>query len=350
MTSTATPLADADAVARWCGLERHRVVVAALVAGLGADALVRPGASHWEWAVVLALALTLPGRPGRSWGERLAVELRFALRRHLTRVELRRDADSLTLDLRGKRRLWCYEFTHRGRLDLSGADAVVARRLAGMAESLALSGTAAHLALHVDVGASGTRTTLSTTSPAAPPEEWRPAPTWFGGGLAVGRTALLERRHYLRSARGVVRTLRVDGFAPGRESSALEVLADAGPWLSLSLHAEVLAAAQARRRTSRAVHRVGADAGLARAAGFRWTASREFELDTLRRREQAVASGVALCRWALYLVVSAPSIATLRERVEQLDALARTAGVHLERGTARQRDWFAHQLPGGVGW
>ncbi len=351
MTSPTVTLGDSDAVARWCGLERHRVAVAVLVVALAGDALLRPSAPGWEYVIAAALALTLPGRPGASWGERLSVELRYVLRRHVTWIDLDVDSGATTLHLRGSRRLWCYELTHRGRLDLSGAHAVLARRLAHLAESLALSDTPAHPALHVDVDRTGTRTSLSVTSSAPPPLEWRPRSSPEGvGGLATGRWAVLERRHYVRSARGLRRTLRVEGFAPGREAAALEALGDLGAWLSLSLHAEVLAVARARRTTARAVHRVGSDGALARAAGFRWSARRELELDTLRRREQAVASGAALCRWALYLVVCAATLPELRRRVDELEAVSRGAGLRLDRGTARQGDYFAYQLPGGPGW
>jgi len=192
---------------------------------------------------------------------------------------------------------------------------------------------------------------LSVTRPVAPPAEWRRSPrSGVARGLSIGRTPVVERRDHVRTARGVARTLRVASFAPGRDAQALAALSEKLSWLTLSLHASVLPASRARRMTSRAVHRMGSDAQLARSAGFRWSARREFEFDALRQREQVVAGGAALCRWALYVVVHATSLAQLRSRVDQAQEIARTAGLRLDAGVSMQAAWFTFQLPGGPGW
>jgi hypothetical protein len=320
---------------------------------MAADALLRRGWRQWEWpCVVVCATLAVVQRSGRSWGERAVVEVKYLLRRRLSSISVRTDDDALEYHVRGTRRVWCYDFVHRGRLDLANRDVALADRLAYLADSLAEAGEVAHLAIHVESSGSGlVRTALSVTVPAVPPPEWRRDPrSGVARALAVGRTPLVERREYVRTAHEVVRTLRVASFAPGREAQALERLSEQLSWLTLSLHSSVLPASRARRMTSRAVHRMGSDAQLARSAGFRWSARREWELDALRQREQVVAGGTALCRWALYLVVHATSLAQLRSRVNELEEIARAAGLRLEAGVAVQSEWFAFQLPGGPGW
>jgi hypothetical protein len=161
---------------------------------------------------------------------------------------------------------------------------------------------------------------------------------------------MIERRHYVRTPGCVVRTLRVTNFAPGRASAALETLGEYGSGLSLSLHAGIVPLARARRLTSRAVHRVGTDAEFARSAGFRWSARDQKGLDALRDREESVARGAALCQWALYVVVSAPTVSELCRRVHDTREVARAAGLGLDPGVGVQGEWFIFQLPGGPGW
>jgi len=326
-----------------------------MTVGLFADAILRPRSHWWEWlAAVLAGVLTAPGPGAQSWWDFISVEVKYRLRRRLTWISVEVDGDALEFNVRGTRRVWCYDFSHRGRLDLAGRDEVLASRLARMAEALAAAGEHVHVALHVesrDDADALARTVLSLTVPAMPPPEWRRDPrVGVPLTLSTGRTAIVERRHYVRTPQHVTRTLRVAGFAAGREGAALEVLSERVSWLTLSLHASVVPAARARRVTSRAVHRVSSDAQLARGAGFRWSARREFELDALRQREQTVAAGAALCQWALYVVVRATSPAQLRQRVASTIEVAHTAGLRLDCGVATQREWFVYQLPGGQGW
>jgi hypothetical protein len=239
-------------------------------------------------------------------------------------------------------------------LDLCGRDVVLATRLARMVESFAGGGDRAHVALHVDTGErSGVpaRTALSVSVAAPVPGEWRRHnAAGVPRSLSIGRTAMIERRHYVRTPRSVVRTLRVEDFAAGRAGVALETLGEYGSGLALSLHAGVVPLARARRLTSRAVHRVGTDAEFARGAGFRWSARDQKGLDALRDREEAVAQGAALCQWALYVVVSADTVSELRRRVHETREMARAAGLRLDPGVGVQGEWFIFQLPGGPGW
>ena len=348
-------LGEGDAWPRWWGLARHRVALGLAAPVLGADALLRPGRRWWEWlVVVLALGAASPGPGQGSWAEWCAAATRYYGRRRVGWISLDADADSLVVLSRGRQRVWCYELTHRGRLDLSERDVVVASRLSQMVDSFAAAGESAHVSLHVDTGAwSGppARTCLSVNVSGAVPPEWRArAAAGVPRSLGTGRQALLERRHYVRTGGSVLRTLRVGDFAAGRASAALETLGQFGSDLSLSLHADVVPLARARRESARAVHRVGAGAEFGRAAGFRWSAHDQVGLEALRQREQLVAQGAALCHWALYIVVRADSLAALRARVRETCDVARAAGLRLDVGTARQGEWLTWQLPGGPGW
>ena len=352
-SDTAGTLAETDAAPRWWGFERHRIVLITLSAALVVDAVVRRRWGGWEWpGALVAAPMVLHDAAGHSWGERTVMEMRYVFRRRVSWITTRIDVDTLVLDVRGTRRVWCYDFAHRGRLDLADRDLALAQRLAHFADSLAGAGESAHLAIHVgSPQGEPARTTLSVTVPAVPAPEWRRSARGdVVAPLAVGRTPTIERRDYLRTPVGVVATLRVSGFSPGLETAALERLSEQLSWLTISLHASVLPAPRGRRMTARAVHRIGSDANVARSAGFRWTARREWELDVLRQREHVVAGGAALCRWALYLVVRAPSLPGLRVRVDEVVHVARAAGLRLDTGVARQAEWFAFQLPGGPGW
>lgn len=346
-------LGDADALVRWFGLSRHRLVLLVAAMATSFDALTRPGARWWEWLGALLLgSLAAPGTGGRTCGEMTVTELRFWTRRRLSWMSVAVEPDAIVFASHGQRRVATYDFLHRGRLDLAGHDLSLAIRLSHLAESMAAAGGDGHLALHVEArGDDAVTVVLSTTSSVVPPPEWRhDRDVGVPRALRVGRTAMIERRRYVRTHDYLLHTSRVSGFAPGREASALETLSDRVAWLTISVHASVLPARRARRVTSRAVHQVGSDAHVTRSAGFRWSARREWELDTLRRREHAVAAGAALCRWALYIVVHATSLEELRRRVDEVIAVARAAGMRLDPGWSHQREWFEFQLPGGPGW
>ncbi len=348
-------LGESDAWPRWWGLARHRVVLGLIAPLLVADAVIRPGWRWWEWvAAGVASAAVAPGPEQRTGAEWSATAISFLLRRHVRWISFEVVHDALDVGAAGSQRVWCYEFEHRGRLDLSDHDAVLASRLARMVDSFAAAGVPAHVALHVERGRAplaAARTSLTLTGAGAPPRDGRRrAAAGIPRDLVEGRTPVLERRHYVRTPGGVLCTLRVGDVAVGRASTALETLGRFGSDLTLSLHAGVVPLTRARRQSARAVHRVGAGAEFGRGAGFRWSAADQLGLDALREREELVARGVALCRWAIYVVVRAETVAQLRERVRTTRDDARAAGLRLEIGTGRQGQWYQWQLPGGPGW
>lgn len=348
-------MAESDSWPRWWGVARHRVVLGAAAIVLGSDALLRAGGRWWEWPLAgVTGACASPGPAARSWGQWGVGEARFLLRRRVRWVSLETDEEAVVVDVGVSQRVWCYEFTHRGRLDLSGRDGELASRLARMVESFATGTDHAHVALHVDTGGrsnGAARTSLSVSTASPVPSEWhRRSAAGVPRCLTLGRSALIERRHYVRTPQCVVRTLRVADFAAGRASDALETLGGYGSGLVLSLHARVIPLVRARRLTARAVHRVGTDAEVARGAGFRWSARDQKALDALREREELVAQGAALCQWALFVLVSADDVGTLRRRVNETREMARSSGLRLDPGVGVQGEWFTWQLPGGPGW
>lgn len=352
---TRASLGEEDAWPRWWGVARHRLILGVVGLVLGADALLRPGPRWWEWVVAAGtVGGAVPVSGATSLGQWCATQVRYFLRRRIQWISLECDDDALVVDVHGVQRVWCYEFVHRGRLDLSQRDVILASHLSRMVESYAAGGDLVHVALHVETAEAlgpRARTCLSVNVAAPVPSEWRARSTaGVPRGLSLGRTAIIERRHYVRTPQCVLRTLRVTDFAAGRASAALETLGEYGSGLALSLHAGVVPLSRARRLTARAVHRVGIDAQFARGAGFRWSARDQKGLDALREREEQVAQGAALCQWALYVVVSADSVPELDRRVRETCDASRAAGLRLDLGVGVQGEWFAWQLPGGPGW
>ena len=162
---------------------------------------------------------------------------------------------------------------------------------------------------------------------------------------------LLERFSYLRAPEQLLRVYRVRDFnsVPSERGLLDQVLKSSTP-LDLALHVDIVSGARAQRLSARAVHQVSSDDTTARAVGFRRTARSLRNYDRLAQRETLVASGRALLRVAVYLMVRASSLDELQQRGDALWRQAHDAGLRLERGFGRQARWYRAQLPGGPGW
>ena len=339
--------AEADALVRWWGIERSRVVLVALALVLYALAVVAPAVPMVILATVMFLgALGTRGRPLGALGVR---EFRRLWTRRTTWIEIER-GESTRVTCVSSATVWCHELVHRGRLDLAGADAAMAAVLADLTQSLALAEVETHLSLHLGDGV-GRPTTLALSTPVASPPGWRATttPTW-PATWSRDRTPVVVRRRHLRVPGAVTRVSRVEGFAPGREAAAVAHLAERLPFASVSVHARVVPAQRARRQTARLVHGLESAVAARRAVGFRVSARGQRELEAARVREIDVAAGAALCRWALYLEVWASGLEELARRQSEARAVATAAGLRLDDGVARQGEWLRHQLPGGLGW
>jgi hypothetical protein len=63
-----------------------------------------------------------------------------------------------------------------------------------------------------------------------------------------------------------------------------------------------------------------------------------------------VASGRALVRLGVFVVVGGSSLEELERHSAAVWRRAHDGGLRLERGRARQYEWYRAQLPGGPGW
>jgi hypothetical protein len=349
-------LGESDADARWIGIRRHQAALLIVSAVLIAEGVMSSRARVAATVAGLALsACSLPAKDGRTLGEQCVVLLRYVVRTHWRTLNIRELGDDVVL--------WCgsevafrgYELSHRGRLDLSGRDVAIAASLAEFADAASAAKSGQHFSEHV-VHAKGSASTLlvlpvDTTSP----EGWTPQNT-LALEAAMGSSEesaldLFERLTYVRTNRRLVRIYRVRDFSfvPQRRG-LLEQLLRSALEVDVALHVDVVGNATAQRLASRAVHRVGSDDETTRSAGFRRTARSSRNFDRLAQRERLVASGHALLRVAVFILVSAESLDDLRRRSNHVWRCAHDAGLRLDRGRGLQAPWFRAQLPGGPGW
>lgn len=346
-------LGDTDADARWVGVRRHQALLAITGIGLAGYWLIGPRTAPAQFAVGLVLVgAAAPGPDGATWAQHVACAARFALRSRWRTVRVEPDGDAVVVCSPLVARVHGHALEHHGRLDLSGGDVALAHALAAFVDALAAS-PGRHLSLHVRTEPDGARTLLSTAQAHAP-EGWRRDDALVADVVGTGMGGavwLLERWEYLRAPHELLRVLRVRDFTTAPAGAALlGRLQGASDHLTLAVHLDVVARAQAQRRAERAVHQQRSDGALARAGGFRRTSRSERMSVRLAQREALVASGRSLARLGVYVTVRAPTLVELRERVARVVARANESGLRCERGSGRQVEWFCAQLPGGAHW
>jgi hypothetical protein len=349
-------LGDADANNRWIGVRRHQAVLMVIGVGVLSEWLFSSSAPTGEVIVGMAiLVMALPTVDGLTVGEQLAVGLGFFVRSHWSVISAIEFGHDIALWAKGDVAFRAYELVHRGRLDLSGRDVANADALSALADAASAMRAGQHFSEHVFC-----RNDHRSTLLALPLEV--PAPDgWIKGnelarrviGLDDDTTSLrlLERPSYLRAPDQLLRVYRVRDFnaVPSAQGLLDQVLKSPTP-LDLALHVDIVCGARAQRLSARAVHQVGSDDATARAAGFRRSARSLRNYDRLAQREALVASGRALLRVAVFLMVRASSLDELQVRGDALWRHAHDAGLRLERGYGRQARWYMAQLPGGPGW
>lgn len=348
-------LGSPDADGRWIGVRRHQIVLVIIGLGLAGDGVVRSHGSLIEMVVGGVLIVgAAPATDGLSVAETAVVALTYWGRSRWTTVRLQSDGDAVALHARGRVSVRGYELRHRGRLDLSGQDVVVARTLASFADGLASGETARHVSLHVQSSSDGARTLLTLPGATAPPEKWTSNNTLLTDVLMVDvdeSRRMLERWTYVRSAGGLSRVLRVSDFTSVPHGQALlGPLQGVAARYDLGLHFDVIGRSRAHRIVERAVHRLRSDGAVATAAGFRRTARASRSLERLGQREALVAGGRSLLRVAVFVTVRASSYDELGRAVAEVLRVAQDSGLRCERGAGRQARWYCHQLPGGPGW
>jgi hypothetical protein len=349
-------LAASDGDARWIGIRRHQAVLIVCGMSLIGDSVVRPGGGLFEAAAGgIMLLCSAPVYDRLTIGELLGVALCFLFRSRWTLLSVAGLGRALRLSARGQVVVEGYELQHRGRLDLSGRDMSGALELAAFADGLSTNDASSHASIHVNSSSARARTLLTLGEGVSAPEGWSENCGLVRDLLGLRGVQdsmwLLERWRYVRTRGRVTRVLRIRDFSAVPSGQALlERLQQSGADVSVALHFDVVAGVKAHRITERAVHRVGSDGTLSRAAGFRRTARADRALERLVQREALVASGRALLRVAVYVSVHASTLDELHRNIESVLAKARDAGLRCERGLGRQAIWFCYQLPGGPGW
>lgn len=353
--SDALGLGESDAENRWIGIRRHQAVLVVVGLGLASAWLLRSSASPTELVMGLALlACGVPVRDGQTLGEALVAAMRFLGRSRWHNLSVRQFGDDLLVSTPHVATFRAYELDHRGRLDLSGRDLTLAETLAALVEAASASSESQHISQHVLRRDDVTSTLLSLPPGTTAPDGWRNnAPL----ALAMIRTNddssldVYERYSYLRTAGQLLRVYRVRDFSSVPESkSLLEQILRSPVSLDLSVHVDVVAGSKAHRLAARAVHRVRSDDAASSAAGFRRSARSSRSFERLAQREVLVASGRALMRLGVFVVVGGSSFEELERRSAAVWRRAHDGGLRLERGRARQYEWYRAQLPGGPGW
>ncbi len=344
-----------DAESRWIGIRRHQAVLVVIGTGLVGDWLTRSGGRPLELAGgLVTLAAALPTPDGVTVFELAMIGFGFLARRRWTRVGVHVDESGARVRGRGDAVVHGYELAHRGRLDLSGTDMVLVDALAALADGLSTAQGTRHFSIHVRVEIDETTTVLALPPGTEAPDGWHRHDDVVGeilDGARTGWTWRLEAWRHLRDTRGVLQVLRVEDFsgAPA-DRGVLERLQHASSWSEMALHVEVIGGPRAHRVASRAVHGTGSDVAASSSVGFRRTARTTRAMARLNQREALVASGRALLRLGVYVVVRAPSTGRLKESVGDFERSARAAGLRCRRGGGRQAAWYCQQLPGGLGW
>ena len=355
LTSDSLGLGDSDAETRWIGVRRHQAVLVVVGLGLVSAWLLRSSAPRGELLAGLALlAGAVPTRDGQTVGEVLVVVTRFLGRSRWHDVYVHAFVDDLMLSAPDVVTFCAYELDHRGRLDLSGRDIDLAETLAALVDATSASGEDHHLSQHVMRRGGATSTMLVVPLETPAPDGWRRQNSLALTSIRVNDDSslrLYERYSYLRTPDQLLRVFRVRDFSSVPESKPLlEQLLRSPVALDVSVHVNVIAGAKAHRLAARAVHRVRSDDVTSSAAGFRRSARFVRSFERLAQREVLVASGRALVRIGVFVVVGAVSLEELEHRSAAIWRRAHDGGLRLERGRARQYEWYRSQLPGGPGW
>jgi len=355
LTSDSLGLGDSDAELRWIGVRRHQAVLAVAGLGLTSAWLLRTSAPLGELLVGTAFLVgAVPTRDGLTLGETLAVAWSFLCRSKWHDVNVHEFGDDVMLSAPEVVTFCVYELDHQGRLDLSGRDIALAETLKSLLDAASASSEDQHISQHVlrREGAASSLLALPLETPA--PDGWRRCSSLAQTLTRVnGQSALrlYERYSYLRTPRQLLRVFRVRDFSPVPESRPLlEQLLRSPVDLDVAVHVDVVAGAKAHRLAARAVHRVRSDDATSSAAGFRRSARTTRSFERLAQREVLVASGRALMRLGVFVVVSGNSLEELERRSAAIWRRAHDGGLRLERGRARQYEWYRAQLPGGPGW
>jgi hypothetical protein len=348
-------LGVADRENRWIGVRRHQAALVICGLGLVGEWITQTHGTSVELVVGVALlACAIPTSDGLTIGERVRIAVDYLRRSRWTTLRATLQHSAVTIAAHGESTVRGFELQHRGRLDLSGHDQVLAQAMAEFADGLATSDEARHFSLHVRTNPMGVTTLLVLPKDVSPPSGWKAncaATLEMAATNGQGPEWILERWAYVRGVRDVVRVLRIRDFSAAPDGdSLLERIQFASPSMDVVVHVDVVGGVRAHRLAARAVHRVGSDDATSQAAGFRRTAQSSRALERLRQREMLVVEGSALLRIAVFVVVRAPTLQQLRKETASVTRSAFESGLRCESGVGRQASWYCAQLPGAPGW
>lgn len=349
-------LGESDADSRWIGVKRHQAVLALVGFGLISDWILRSSSSPLEVLVGIALATTaVPIRGGETIGQYFLAAVLFTLRSPWSAMHVVIDGTGTEVNYRSTELVQGFALRHRGRLDLSGSDIGIAERLSDVVRALGARGVRSHISVHVIKGEEGALTLLALPESSQTPEGWWSSPDLVRRAVGLDEPVesmdLLERWTYMRASQYVFQVLRIRDFtAAPSDRAVLERLQSCSTEHTISLHLEVVGGTKAQRIAGRAVHRMGSDGEATRAVGFRRSARAVRSLERVAQREAMVASGQALLRLAVYVLVRAKTLSELHLCVNQMIRAGEESGLCVDRGSGRQAQWYGFQLPGGVNW
>ncbi|HUY42184.1 MAG TPA: hypothetical protein VMU98_00300 [Acidimicrobiales bacterium] len=350
LTSEGARLGESDVRLRWMGFFAHQAVVALLAAGVTAIGLFQ-GRSPWWWAPlsVGTASLALPVGGGDTLGQLSGTFLHFLARSRWHELEVLDVERSTLIVSKGSTNVRCYQFQHRGRLDLAEGDREFAQALRDLTDALAQRSSASRVSLHLAHLGDAPVTVLALEPEVSAPRGWSDGVDV--ASMVASAPMVFERWSYLRHDTKLVRCYRVFDFSAIRSTrSLLEGLQREARTANVSLMVEVLSSSRARRLTARAAHQLESDVAAASAVGFRRSARTRARQSRLDRRETAVAQGRALLRVAVYVTIEAANLGELRLKHASLWRGAHETGLRLERGFGRQFRWWSAQLPGGPSW
>jgi hypothetical protein len=356
LTSDHVGLGDSDADARWIGVRRHQAMILAIAVGLLGEGVLTSRVRVVALSAAFALAAcAVPINDGRTLGEQCVVATRYLTRAHWRAFNVRELGDEVVLWYEGEVTFRTYELSHRGRLDLSERDVVIAESLSELADAASASRSGQHLSQHVVHTDGGVVTVLALPVDVTAPEGWLPQNSRvfdiIDGSRETSTAQLFERFSYVRTKEQLVRIFRVRDFSsvPIRRGLLEQVLRSSS-CVDVALHLDVVGGATGQRLASRAVHRVGSDDETSRSAGFRRTARTSRNFARLAQRETLVASGRSLLRVAVFIVVRGETLNDIQRRSAVIWRHAHDAGLRLDRGRGLQSAWYRAHLPGGPGW
>ena len=347
-------LGASDSQPRWIGVRRHQVVL--IIVGLVAvgDAIIasRPSVVQALGGVLL-LASAVPVGDDATVALWISIAARYATRSRWSLVRVEGAPSGLRVTGRSTVRVNGYRLRHRGRLDLSGRDEVLAERLAVFVDGLASSELEHHVSIHTVNGVGRVDTLLTIGDGVGAPDGWTRDDHLIRSASGVdadGRVWLLERWGYVRTSDGVTRVLRVRDFtSASRGRPVLEVIQDTPDYCCVAVHVGVVGSTRAHRIAQRAVHRVTSDDTASSSAGFRRTARHERSMRRLAQHEALVAQGAALLRLSVFAVVRSDDLDGLGRCVSDVTRRMGEAGLRCDGGSGRQAPWYRFALPGGPG-